>query len=138
MKAFVIMRQNQGTPILPEGFEIAREVAGELVGGFAFIGNVGQWGAYLVHGTGAMLLELNSQPGVTGICTKSQLNDIVRTSVRTTLNAWLSNNGYPTFPAGWTNRRLIKAIFGHFFPGYDLRSVDVGTDDPDEEEVSME
>lgn len=138
MKAFVVMKQNQGIPILPNNFQLARDVAGELVGGWAFIGNVGEWGAYLVHGTGAMLLDLNTQPGVTGICTKNQLNQTVKAAVRTKLNTWLTNNSYPTFPADWTNRRLIKAIFKHFFPDYDLRSVDVGQDEPNEEMVSME
>ena len=138
MKAFVIIKNLDGYPILPAGFKLARDVDGVLTGGWGYIGNVDEWGAYIVYGTGAMLLNLNSQPGVIGICTKNQLDDTVKTAVRNTLNTWLANHGYPTFPADWTNRRLIKAIFKHFFPPYNLRSVDVGQDDPDEELVSME
>ena len=136
MKAFVIMRQDHGNPDID--FEFAREVDGELMGGWGFIGNVGVWGAYIVYGTGAMLLELGGTTGAIGICTKNQLDNTVRAAVRTTLNTWLTNNDYPNFPADWTNRRLIKAIFKHFFPPYNLRSVDVGQDEPDEELVSME
>jgi len=62
----------------------------------------------------------------------------VKTAVRNKLNNWLTNHNKPNIPTGWTNRKLIKAIMKHFFPDYNLRSADVGDDDADEEEISLD
>ncbi len=153
MKAFALIKMSNGSPDLT-GFDLGRlsgeqitvkrgeppvdTVVDEYIGGYAYIGKVGNWGAYLVYGTPTMLQELDALPGVVGIATKKQLDQNVKAAVRNKLNTWLTNHNKPTIPAGWTNRRLVKKIMKHFFPNYNLRSVDVGDDDVDEEKIVME
>ena len=182
MKAFFLIKQNAGVPILPEDFLTARET-GEMVekwvrdkiyntvdildpdtgdptgetkevfdrwgpryqdgvvpkkiGGFSFIGNVKGWGAFLVYGTQAMLVELDGLPGVLGIARKKDLLKIVSPVVRTKINTWLTNNSFPNFPATWTNKKLIRELFRRFFSDYELRKFDKGKDDPDEEDINI-
>jgi hypothetical protein len=114
------------------GWEFSPITVDEYIGGYLYIGSIGTWGAYIVHGTGAMLQELDTLPNVVGICTKKNIGATVNSTVRTKLNNWLSNNGYPDIPADWTNRQVVKSIFRRFFPDFDPRVEDVGIDDVDE------
>lgn len=38
------------------------------------------------------------------------LDNVIPVLIRTKINAWLTNHGYPTVPAGWTYRQLLQAI----------------------------
>jgi hypothetical protein len=38
------------------------------------------------------------------------LDNVIPLRIRTKINAWLSNHGYPTVPAGWTYKQMLLAI----------------------------
>ncbi len=95
--------------------------------GHVLSGQLGQYGAYLFSGTNAQLIALNALPNVIGIVAVTnngdvhwtELDNTIAAGVRTKLNTWLTNNGKPTIPAGWTNRQVILALFRHLRPSFD-------------------
>jgi hypothetical protein len=46
-------------------------------------------------------------------------------AIRTRLNTWLTNRGYPNIPAGWTYRRVVREIFERINPHFSLDNFDV-------------
>ena len=76
------------------------------------------YGLYMVSDTLPRLAAADNLPGVYGICamTKSgevqwaELDNLITPAMRTKINIWLSAHGYPTIPATWTNRRVIREI----------------------------
>jgi len=95
--------------------------------------SVGEWGLYLLAGTGAQLSALNALPEVVGIVavtesgeTKwAELDGVIAAGVRTRLNAWLSARGHPTIPEDWTYRRVVEAVFKRAHERFDLNSFDL-------------
>ena len=95
--------------------------------GHIFIGSIAGWGAYLISGTGPQLSAINALPEAVGIAVMTvdadgtqwkELDSTVTLAVRTKLNTWLTNNGYPTIPAGWTNRRVVLELFRRLNPNF--------------------
>src|SRR5512135_3478277 len=96
--------------------------------GHVLVGQIGNWGAYLVSGTNAQLQALAALPNVYPICMLTQagnvkwaeLDNAVTAAMRTKLNTWLTNQGQATIPAGWTNRQIVMAVFKRFKNDYNL------------------
>jgi len=101
--------------------------------GYILADQVGNYGAYLFSGTGAQLIALNALPNVVGIVAVTQNGDVrwaeldgtITPAVRTKLNTWLTNRGYPSIPAGWTNRQVVDAVFKRINPNFDLDNFDI-------------
>jgi hypothetical protein len=94
--------------------------------GHVLTGQVGQFGLYLFSGTPAQLAALDALPNVIGLCLLSttesggmtvsrwaEVDNNFGAGARTRLNTWLTNNGKPTIPAGWTNKQVIRKLFEH-------------------------
>jgi hypothetical protein len=93
--------------------------------GHVLTGQVGQFGLYLFSGTPAQLAAIDALPNVIGLCLLrttgegmnvvrwAEIDDNFATAARTRLNTWLTNNGKPTIPAGWTNKQVIRKLFEH-------------------------
>ena len=125
MKAFAIIRMSGGQP------EIDLET--QPYHGYVLCDQLGQWGTYLISGTGAQLQAINALSHVYGICAVTEnsdvrwaeLDDIPVAAIRNRLNTWLTNRDQPTIPADWTARRIVKAIYRRFNSHFDLNRFDV-------------
>lgn len=125
MKAFAIIRMSGGQPEIDpvatpyHGYVLCDQVAG--------------WGAYLVSGTPAQLSAIDQLAHVYGICAVTESGDVkwaeldgvCSEAVRTRLNTWLANRGYPTIPAGWTYRQIVRAVYQRVNTHFDLDRFDV-------------
>lgn len=105
-KGFFLCKMQGGSPML----------GNKTYHGYVFIGNKGQWGAYIISGTGQQLTDIDGLATCIGISTKTMLNDTVRTklndTVRTKINTWLENNDYTErIPANATNRQVIRGLY---------------------------
>lgn len=88
----------------------------------------GSWGLYLVADTQPRLVAADTISGVYGICLMTQdgeikwaeLDNVITPAMRTKINTWLTNQGYPTIPVSWTNRRVVRAILDRINPGFNL------------------
>ncbi len=87
-------------------------------GGYAHIFSVAGFGLYLFGGSAAQLTALNALVQVRGLAAMTdngtvkwaELNNVITAAHRTKLNTWLTARGYPTIPAGWAYRQVIRAI----------------------------
>ena len=128
MRAFALIRMTDGVPDLdPEatpyhGFVLCDRIPGT------------NWGAYLISGTGAQLLALDALPQCLGILafTRSDerhwgpdMDNILPSAVRNKINSWLTPNGQPAIPIGWTYRRFIQALFRRLNPNFRLDAFDI-------------
>lgn len=95
----------------------------------SFMGDLpGVFGLYLVSDTQARLIAADSIAGVYGICLLTddgtvkwaQLENTITPAMRTKINSYLTAHGYPTIPAGWTNRQAVKAILNRINPDWRL------------------
>lgn len=101
--------------------------------GYVLCGQVAGWGAYLISGTGAQLLAIDALPGVVGLVAVTESGDKkwpeldgeIASAVRTKINNWLSNRGWPTIPLGWTYKRVVREIFTRISDRFDLNVFDV-------------
>jgi hypothetical protein len=101
--------------------------------GYVLCDQVGGYGAYLFSGTGAQLTALNALPQVVGIVAVTEnggvkwaeLDGTIAPAVRTKLNTWLTNRGYPTIPAGWSYRQVINAVYQRVNGRFSLDAFDV-------------
>ncbi len=101
--------------------------------GFVLSDQVGGFGAYLFSGTAAQLLVLNALPSVLGIVGVTEdsvvkwaeLDGIITAPVRTKLNVWLVNRGYPTIPLGWSYRQVINTVYQRINAKFDLSVFDI-------------
>ncbi len=125
MKAFAIIRMSGGQPeINPETHPYH---------GYVLCEQIGNWGAYLICGTGAQLQAIDQLPHVYGICAVTEdgdvkwgeLDDIPLAAARDKLNTWLSDHSYPTIPADWTARRIVEEVYTRFSPYFDIDRFDV-------------
>lgn len=122
MKAFAIIRMTDGTPDIGLPYH-----------GHVFCDRVGQWGAYLISGTGAQLQAINGLSHVYGIVDVTEggnvrwaeLDGVCAAAVRNRLNTWLTSRGYPTIPAHWTYRQIVMAIYKRLNAHFDLAQFDV-------------
>jgi len=129
MKAFALIKAIEGG-----GPDIDFE-ATPLSGGYNRISGplVAGYGAYLLSGKPAELLAIDKAPGVVGICAVTEsgnvkwaeLDGTITPAIRTKLNTWLSNRGYPTIPAGRTYRQVVMAVFRRLNDKFDLDAFDV-------------
>jgi hypothetical protein len=55
----------------------------------------------------------------------AELDGVIAAGVRTKLNDWLTARGYPTIPAGWTYRQVVRAVFKRFSDLFDIGTVDI-------------
>jgi hypothetical protein len=97
--------------------------------GHVYIGSVAGWGAYLISGTAAQLTAINALPEAVGIAVLTQsaegakwteLDSNITLAIRNKLNTWLTARGYPTIPAGWTNRQVVLAVFRRLNPDFKI------------------
>lgn len=103
--------------------------------GYVLCDQIGQYGAYLVSGTGAQLTALNATPQCVGIVAVTEsggvkwaeLDGTIAPAIRTKLNTWITNNrpAWPQVPAGATYRQVIRALFARFNAQFDLDNFDV-------------
>ena len=88
------------------------------VTGHVFIFQTANFGLYMFGGSAAQLTALNALPKVRGLVAMTEnetvkwaeLDTVITTAVRNKLNTWLTARGYPTIPAGWTYRQVIRAL----------------------------
>lgn len=124
-KLFAIVPIVNGTP------DIDRAVTPYV--GYVLCDRVGAHGAYLISGTGAQLIAINALASVIGLVVVTQagnvrwteLNGVISLAVRTKLNTFLTNQGYPTIPAGRTYRQVINAVFQRVNARFDLSNFDI-------------
>jgi len=126
LKAFAFIRMAGGSPQIDQ--------TTTPYYGFAYVGRIGVWGAYIISGTQAQLLALNALPEVVGVCFVSQadterwpeLNDTINPAVRTKINTFLINRGFEfTIPVEWTNRQVLLKTFKYFNYNYTLNGTDI-------------
>jgi hypothetical protein len=125
MHAFGLIRMSGGQPDV--------DFTATSLYGYNLIGSLGGWGAYLVSGTAAQLTALNALSQVVGICVITNSGDVrwaeldgnIAAAIRMKLNTWLSNRGYPTIPAGWTYRRVVREVFQRINAGFEIEAFDV-------------
>jgi hypothetical protein len=79
----------------------------------------GDYGMYLVAGTGAALTALAGQANVWRICTWAELDNSIGAARRTAINNWLSARGWPNIPAGMTYRQVVAAVYRRANPAWD-------------------
>ncbi len=86
--------------------------------GYSLGGQAGNWGLYVLSGTGPQLTAINALAQVIGLVTVTgtgvlrwpELDSVVTTTIRTRVNTWVAARGWPTIPAGWTYRQIVQAI----------------------------
>jgi len=126
LKAFAFIRMEGGSP------QIDQTVTPYY--GFAFVGRIGVWGAYIISGTRAQLLALNALPEVVGVCFVSngdterwpELNDTINPAARTKINTFLINRGFDfQIPVEWTNKQVLLKTFRYFNVDYTLHGTDI-------------
>jgi hypothetical protein len=79
------------------------------------------------------LLAIDKLPNVIGICAVTESGDVkwaeldanIALAGRTKLNTWLTARGYPTIPAGWTNRKVLVEVAKRMDAKFDLGFFDV-------------
>jgi len=89
---------------------------------------IGAWKPFIISGTKERLKKLNSLPNVIGLCVVTEtgetrwpeLDEPVAEALRSKLNNWLEEHGYPTIPEGWTNRRVVREVVGRFNDQYNI------------------
>jgi hypothetical protein len=124
-KMFALCQMSGGSP--------AVDFSATPIRGYVLCDQVASWGAYLFSGTGAQLTALAAVPEVVPIVavtenggTKwAELDGTIAPAVRTKLNTWLTNRGYPNIPAGWTYRRVVREIYERINPHFSLDNFDV-------------
>jgi len=94
------------------------------VKGWAHFDSIAGYGAYLFSGTAAQLTALNALPNVIGFVAMTgtaddekewpELDMVIAAGVRTKINTWLTARGYPTLPAGWTYKQVVRAVYQRF------------------------
>jgi len=128
-KLFTLIRMAGSDP------ELSREVTPYI--GHVHIGDLNQqWGVYMVSGTGAQLVAINALPQVVGIVAVTEsggvkwgeLDSVIASAIRTKLNTWLANRGYPIIPTSWTNRQVVQAVFKRLNGKFDFDLFDVTED----------
>ena len=65
------------------------------------------------HVIGAVLADYVKVFRIVGRVTSldgTDLTTVIPDGIRTKINTWLANRGYPTVPVGWTYRQLLIAI----------------------------
>jgi hypothetical protein len=91
-------------------------------------------GIYIVTGTAGQIAALNALSQVYAICavtapanapTWPELNDVITVAKRTRINTWLTSRGYPTIPAGWTYRQVIRTLCRRLNDNYEIDTADV-------------
>ena len=106
-------------------------VIGATPANYALIWQAGNFGLYLFGGTAAQLTALNALATVRGLAAMTdngvvkwgELDNVITSAHRTKLNIWLTARGYPTIPADWTYRQVVRALIRR------LRSFGEDTDD---------
>jgi hypothetical protein len=125
MKAFALIRMSGGLP------DFDREQY--PYHGHVLCDQFGNWGAYLISGTGAQLQAIDGLSGVVGICAVTEDDDVrwaeldgaIGAAVRTKINNWLEARELPAIPAGWSLRQVVLAIYRRFNDRFDLGWFDV-------------
>ncbi len=125
MKAFAIIKMTGGHPAI--------DATATPYTGFTFCDSIGQWGGYIVSGTGAQLRAIDDLTDVYGICVVTQdgdkhwpeLNNVMATAIRNRLNTWLTARGFSNIPTNWTNKQVILAIFRRLNVDFNINNFDV-------------
>lgn len=121
MWALAVIKQEGGLPVISQ--------ANPPYTNWVSMGDLpDSFGLYLVSDTAARLVAADSISGVYGICAISQTGDIkwteldsvITAAARTKINSFLSARGYPTIPAGWTNKQVVKAILTRINDKFDI------------------
>lgn len=77
------------------------------------------YGLYLVAGSGSQLTALAALPNVWRICTTAELDATISSARRTSMNSWLTAQGWPNIPAGWTYGQVVRYAFARANPAWD-------------------
>ncbi len=130
IKAFVLMRMIGGQPNI--------DFKETPIHGRAHIPTnlPGDWGAFLVSGSGAQLLDLQDLSNVIGIVAVTEdenthwgeLDGLVDSGIMIKLNNWIGNNhpSWPRVKAVHTYRKIIKELFSRLNINFKLSTIDVG------------
>jgi len=101
MKAFAVVRMVGGLPDIGDlpcrGYALAAHLPDY------------SWGIYLFAGTVAELTAINALPQVYRVCTAAEYDTVISETRRARINKWLVARGWPTVPAGWTYRAVLRA-----------------------------
>ena len=111
MRAFAIIEMRGEKP------DIDREVT--PFGGYCIGAHQGIYGLYFVSGTAAQLTAVAALPNVWRICTLAEMDDVITTARRNKMNEWLTAQGWPTIPAGWTYGQVVRYAFARANPNWD-------------------
>lgn len=119
--AMAVIKQEGGLPVITQ--------ADPPYTNYVSMGDLpGNYGLYLVADTQARLIAADAISGVYGICLLTQsgdvkwaeLDNVITPAMRNKINTFLSAKGYPTIPAGWTNKQAANAILARINAKFDL------------------
>jgi hypothetical protein len=111
MRAYATIEMTNGQPNVDF---TATSIAGYCLGAVQ-----GQWGLYLVAGTEAQLTALQALPNVYRVCTTAELDTVIAVARRTKMNEWLTAQGWPNIPAGWTYGQCVRYAYKRANPEWD-------------------
>jgi len=89
------------------------------ISGYCLGAQQGQWGLYLVAGTAAQLTALVALPTVYRVCTLAEMDDVITATRRAKMNEWLTAQGWPNIPVGWTYGMCVRYAFARANPDWD-------------------
>lgn len=105
MRAYALIRISGGAPA----------VGTIALTGYCLGASAGAWGMYLISAPLAQILAVDALPNsqAVGICSVSQLPDIISTAKRTELNTWTDTYfpSLPTIPVGATYQQVVDGLF---------------------------
>jgi hypothetical protein len=103
--------------------------------GHVCLGRIGQWGAYLISGTGPQLTAIDALAQVFSICAVTEggavrwaeLDGVIPAATRTKLNNWKTANApaWPNIPVGATYRTVVDFIAKRMNASFDVATHDV-------------
>ena len=110
MKAYAIVEMSNGNPNV--------DFTATPISGYCLGAVQGTYGLYLVAGTAAQLVALAALPNVWRVCTLAEIDDVITTARRTSMNQWLTAQGWPNIPAGWTYRQIVMYAYKRANPNW--------------------
>jgi len=125
MKMFCIVKKTSSDP------ELDRTLTPYT--GHGYIGAFGQWAGYIISGTKSQLQAINALPQVYGLAYVTEaegahwteLDNAIAPAMRNKVNTWLTANAQAIIPAGWTNKKVIKAIMLKMNPIFEWGQHDI-------------
>jgi len=115
-----------GAPALPEETPVK---------GYALGAQHRNFGLYLVAGTAAQMKAVDALPETCGICTATQVDEVVSDAKRAEINAWKDQHfpSLPDVPPDWTYGRIARYIYERADQNYHHEVLYIKDDDEEPE-----